>query len=327
MKIFSKELLLSKKEQVYEVYTVDWSGSNIMKYIGDTTDLTKTFSPEYSYSNVYVFEGNMYLATDKVTNSGKVTSATGRGGTAIFYVEDGKLYHFNYSTNVSTQIGTDTTWSQVCGYTSGNYKGFGVNSSGLYYLNTDSAIQVSNISNWDMIVGTGNTTSTGRFGYGITEGKLYRLVAYTSGPIQIGSSTDWTNVCGGRNTGSTISYGINNGCLYTLGTGATQVGSDNTWTGISGYDYNDYHGMGVNGGKLYVLNSTTITQVGSATNWLSCSGYATTTEYAIAYTDNALYGVLSDGSTRKLMDGEFVYCGGMFSSSITSSYGIAIKKK
>jgi len=326
MKVFSKELLMGGKDK-YEAYTLDWSGSNIVKLIGDVTDLSKTFSPEYLYSNVYVYNGDMYIATNKITNSGKVTAVTGRTGLAIFYVEDGKLYYYNFSTQTATQIGTDTTWYAVCGYTSGNYKGFGANSSGLYYLNTNSVVKVSDITNWDMIVGTGVTTTTGRYGYGITEGKLYRLTAYENGAVQIGSSTDWSSVTGGRYGSNGMSYGINLGRLYQLATGATQIGSDNTWTAVSGYSLSNYMAVGVDGGKLYILGSSTQTQVGSATNWISCSGYATTTEYALAYTDDALYGVLSDGSTRKLLDGEFVYCGGMFSSSITSSYGIAIKKK
>lgn len=327
MKIFSKELLLSKKEQVYEAYTVDWSGLSLIKYLGDTTDITKTFSPEYLYSNVYVYNGDMYIATNKITNSGKVTAATGRTGIAIFYIEDGKLYHYNFSAQTATQIGTDTTWYAVCGYTSGNYKGFAANSDGLYYLNTDSVVKVSDITNWNAIVGSGNIRATGRFGYGISEGKLYRLTAYSNGAVQIGSSTDWELVSGGRYGSNSYSFGTNLGNLYSLTTGATQISSDNTWTSISGYALGAYRGLGIDGGKLYLLDGTNATQVGSDTNWVSCSGYATTTEYAIAYTDDAIYGVLSDGSTRKLLDGEFVYCGGMFSSSATSSYGIAIKKK
>ena len=327
MNIFSKKLLLSAKTDKYEAYTINWSSGDMFELLGDVTDLSKTFSPEYSYSNLYVYNGDMYIATNKITNSGKVTAVTGRSGLVIFYVEDGKLYNYNFSTQTATQIGNDTTWYAVCGYTSGNYKGFAANSDGLYYLNTNSVVKVSDVTNWDLIVGTGMTTTTGRYGYGISEGKLYRLTAYEDGAIQIGSSTDWSNVCGGRYGSNGYSFGINLGRLYSLATGATQIGSDNTWTDISGYALSNYRGLGVSDGKLYILGSSTATQVGSATNWIGCSGYATGTEYGLAYTTDALYGILSDGTTIKIMDGEFVYVGGMISSSISSSYGVVIKKK
>jgi len=309
----------------YEAYYIH---SGTMTSLGETTDLSKTFASqdEFAYSNMFVFNGDLYKDGSKVRTSGNITSLTGRSESGSgwgFFVEDGRCYNFGQGMGIDP-VGSATDWIKVCGESDGStYRGFGEASDGLWAIRS-SASNVSTLTGWTKITGYSRTSGTSYYGYGIHNGALYYLYANGNGAVQQGSDTTWTDITGSYENGSWYGYGINAGKLYRLAGTPTQVGTDTTWTKISGTASSSSYVLGINGGKLYRISGTTAVQVGNSTDWKNCSGRGySTTSYGLAYDSSALYGISAESST-KLMDGNWVYCGGNYSSN---AYAVAIRRK
>lgn len=338
MNILSKQLLYVPSSTptippsyTYEAYYV-FNGTATL--LGNVSDLSKTFAAqdEFIYSNVFVFDGDLYNNGTKVTTGRNITSLTGRSTSSSYYgffVDDGKLFRYNSSMNIA-QIGSATDWIKVCGYTStsssGVYRSFGEASDGLWIINQSSASRISTLTGWTKITGYGSTSSANYYGYGINDGKLYYLYANGNGVVQQGTDTTWTDITGSYENGSWYGYGINNGKLYRLSGTPTQVGSATNWTDISGTSStsSSAYCLGINGGKLYKINGTTASQIGSATDWESCSGFCRSGIYGLATASDGLYDVTSnDGRTRLSASTDWVYVGENYS---TSAYAVAIRR-
>ena len=335
MNVLSKELLYKTKTSQSYTYEAYYVLNGTLTSLGDITDLSKTFSPEdeFIYSNVFVCEGNLYNNGSLVRSGGGITSLTGRTTSSSylgFFVEEGKLYYYNSSMNI-TQIGSAVDWIKVCGYasssSSGAYRAFGEASDGLWAIKTTPS-RISTLTNWSKITGYGNTLSANYYGYGINDGKLYYLYANGNGAVQQGNDTTWTDITGSYENGSWYGYGINAGKLYALSGAPTQIGSDANWTKVTGIASggSSAYSLGINGGKLYRISGTTAVQIGNSADWKNCSGFCRSsgTVHALAYDSSALYGVYGDGTITKLSDGVFVYCGQNYADD---AYGIVIRRK
>ena len=331
MNILSKQLLYKPQStppcNTYEAYYIN---NGTMTSLGTVTDLSKTFaSDEFIYSNVFVCEGNLYNNGSVVRSNGTITSVTGRSTSSSYYgyfVESGKLFRYNSSMSIN-QIGSATDWIKVCGYAnSSSYRAFAEASDGLYMLwGTDSRSRISTLTGWTKITGYGASGNANYYSYGIKDGKLYYLYANGNGAVQQGTDTTWTDITGSYENGSWYGYGINDGKLYALSGTPTQIGSDTTWTKVSGTSSSSgtARALGLNNGKLYTIYGTTVTQVGSSADWQNCSGYCGSTARAIACDSSALYSIQTDGTTTKLLDGDFIYCGQNYD---TSGYAVVIRR-
>lgn len=304
-----------------------------MTELGTITDLSKTFAcrDEFIYSNLYVFEGDLYADTTKITTSGKVTWVTGRTTSSSYYsyyIEDGKLMRLT-SSLVTSQVGTDTTWTKCCGYTStsstGKERAFVLNSTGLYFIDRNNNLTLaSDITDWDMIYGYGETGTANYFGYGISQGKLYYLYANGSGAVQQGTDTTWSKVGASYENGSWYGLGINGGKLYRLKTTQEQIGSDTTWTDIGcGGVSSSFKPPAINNGALYNISSSDTNLVDNTQTWLKCSGFSTTALHSLAYSTSGLYGITSNQNMTLLDSGNYVYCGENYDST---AIAIAIKR-
>lgn len=339
----------------YEAY---WITNNVMTSLGTITDLSKTFTPKDDsyYSTLFVYDGDVYeinttpsaVKLDPTTyayDEGSVVAIAGdkfegNAQRASFIIQNNgkmlKSYSGKYTKSGSVYIDDHDVypenWVNICGQkTSTAHYCFCVSTDGLYTC-MGSASKISDITQWDKISGT-FVTNQSQNAYGIANGKLYYLYGWDTGITQQGSDTTWSDISGAYTSTSQYGYGINNGALYALSTTQTQVGSDTTWTKISGYSKTGsgmfnrpVYALGINNGGLYSINATTATQIGSSTDWKSCSGFYNNTMCALAYDSSALYYISSSGAT-KLMDGEFVYCGGTYSNSGGTAVGVAIRKK
>lgn len=290
--------------------------------------------------------GGYYDSDNVIAIAGQEIRTDSQGiGSCILLERNGTLrYIDNSSFKQGGSIGYEdptlyTNWTQVSGYY--NYS----SKNDPFYVSTDGIYQganpgrwlskISDVSNWEKITGYQNSNSSTPFGYGIAGGKLYYIYTTANGGItQQGSDETWTDVSGGYISSTQYGFGINAGKLYALSTTQTQVGTDTTWTKISGYSKKGSgflnqpaYALGINNGALYGINATTATQIGSSTDWKGCSGcYSSTTQRALAYDSSALYYITTSGAT-KIMDGEFVYCGGCYQSSSATAVGVAIRKK
>ena len=354
MNFFSKQLLYAPAStpteppttppaQEYEAYriTIDPSSdgttySAVVDNLGTITDLSKTFSSadESTPTPAYVFEGDLYLGDTKITTSGKVTAYSGCFNSSYygFYIEDGKLMRLKFDTKETLQMGEDTTWSKVSGYTSTStlsfgtrYRAFGVNSSGLYSIEPTTTTQVSTITSWDKIVGYGATSSS-YYGYGISNGTLYSLYASGSGATQVGSDTDWVDIVGSSSTG----YGLrSNKKAYVI---SSMNAEHSTVAKISGQWGNVGTGASL---TLYTNNNLYLAgSMGTAFNVVDCCGMCTTNYNNATVADKQGAVIKADGlrifpanwgSSTPLISGEFVYVGG--TATKTGCYIIAIKKK
>ena len=321
----------------YEAYYINNGTATLL---GTVTDLSKTFAcqDEYAFSNMFVYEGDLYERGTKVRTSGNITALSGRTGSSSYYgffIEDSKLYRFNSSLSISL-INTEKTWLKVCGRastSSGPYRAFAETTDGLYHLKYTSSggpVKISDLTGWTKITGVGHYSSNSDYGYGIHNGNLYYLNSNYDTVYKQGTDDTWTDITGGyEDNGDWHGYGINAGKLYKLAGTPTQIGSDTTWTKIGGDSSNNTYpayAIGINGGKLYRINGATATQVGSSADWKGCSGFHLqgSNTLSLAYDSTALYGIGSNGATTKIMDGEFVYCGENYSSS--DGYAVAIRK-
>lgn len=336
MNILSKQLLYTQNTPQQYSYKAYYINNGTATLLGDVTDLAKTFAceDEQIWSNVFVYEGNLYNNGSVVYSGGDITSMSGRTSSSSYYgffIASNKLYRFNSSMSI-TQVNTAKTWLKVTGQssTSGSgYRAFAETTDGLYHVkySTDGGpLKISDLTGWTKISGWGDATTDNYYGYGIHNGNLYYLNSNYDTVYKQGSDDTWTDITGAyEDSGSWYGYGINNGKLYKLAGTPTQVGTDTTWTMIRGDATNSSaHAIGINNGKLYIIQNTTATQVGSSADWKGCSGFSLNSgTYSLAYDSSALYGILGTGSVTKIMDGEFVYCGENYSGS---AYGIAIRK-
>ena len=340
MNILSLQLLYkeSTPQQVYEAF---WVNNGVATKLGDITDLSKTFASAYS-SACYVFDGDLYYNIERITTGRNISCFTGlltAASVYSYFIEEGKLYWVNRANGQSTitQIGSDSDWLKLTGYSSGANCVIAEKSDGLYSISNMTVAQISTLTGWSKIVGSANTGSANYYGYGIKDGKLYYIYANGDGVVQKGSDTTWSDISGYGNIFSAIycGYGINNGKLYALGTTIAQVGSDTNWSKISGVSYSPSNvsnrgcGFGIKAdGKLYTLFETTATQVGSSADWQNCSGKASSSNKGLIYDSTSLYSIMFDRTTTKLLDGDFVYCDGDFgTNSTTGAYAIAIRRK
>lgn len=333
MNILSKQLLYKPQTPSVETYEAYYINNGTMTLLGDITDLSKTFAPQddFIYSNLFVYEGNLYENGVAVTTGRNITYLTGRTTSSSYYgyfIDDGKLYRFNSSMSIS-QVGTNSNWLKVCGYTStsGNYRSFAEASDGLYVINSDSTTtKISTLTGWTKITGYGSTSSSSYYGYGIHNGALYYLYANGNGAVQKGESTAWLDITGSREGTSWYGYGIDGGKLYKLSGTPSQTGTGIYFTKVSGTASSSAYAMSIIMGALRLLRNTTTTKIASSTDWQNFSGFCLSSgTYALAYDSTALYGILGDATTTKLMDGNWVYCGGNYSSG--DAYGIAIRRK
>lgn len=327
--------------------------------MGISRDLNKNFSLSDTTTGAaysFIYDGKFYRISDASKDPHmptnfqpdviSATSPTGNANSATGAAisSNGEIYNIHsdgsggYISDSSYSDVENAVWSKVSGWSySDSTYGFAVCNLGLYIFYTyqdkiKSSYKISDISNWSKITGACKGADT--FGYGISEGKLYYLKSTSSGGVtQIGSDTTWTDITGGRVSSSQYGYGINNGKLYALDSDTpTQVGNDTTWTKISGF-YKAGSGMflpanyalGINNGKLYTILGTEITQVGSSADWKGCGGFCTKTTRGLAYDSSALY-YITTSEVTKLLDGEFVYCGGTFLSS-GQTVALAVKVK
>jgi len=339
MNIFSKELLYkSGSTETFEVYIITRFA---MTSVGTIRKPNLTFGNISDAANSWVQNGKIYYSTSSTaltptqyTGCNRVTVLHGnlKSSSTAYLIDEGKLIKLVNGSS-KTQIGNDTTWRLL--FTESITQGFAVNSSGLYLVENTSTTLISSITSWDKITGSGKAGSTLSNGYGIADGKLYYLYGNGDGAVQQGTDTTWTDVTYSRGNETTQKnyrgYGLNGGKLYLLGDTPTQVGSSSTWQKISGgtstTQNNGYkrNALGINSGKLYRLEESSATQIGTLTNWVNCSGYASgpsdegsSSTCGLAYTETALYKVFADGTATKLMDGDFVYCSGSSSRSMTT---------
>ena len=320
--------------EVYEAYYIN---NGTITLLGDVTDLSKTFAPqdEFIYSNLFVYEGDIYYNAIKSSNSltWDIKCLSGRTTSTSYYVfgihefpygDELMIYQPDSNGDLYLDTSKSGPWYKVCGYASGRTVGFAEKGDGLYYVRT-SVSRISTLTNWTKITGYGNTSNANYYGYGINNGALYYLYANGNGVVQQGTDTTWTYITGSYENGSWHGYGINAGKLYALSGTPTQIGSATNWTKVSGTAYTSgtARSLGINDGKLYTIYGTTATQVGSSTDWKDCSGYCGSTAKGLAYNSTALYGISRDGTTTKLMDGDFVYCGENYDSD---AYAVAIRR-
>ena len=333
MNILSKQLLYKPQTPTVETYEAYYINNGTMTLLGDVTDLSKTFAPpdEFIYSNVFVFDGDLYTNGSRTTTGRNITSVTGRTTDSNYYgyfIENGALYKLD---TPSFPISSNTNFIKVCGYGSvaalwsRTYSGFIDASDGLYQVYATSYSQISTLTGWTKITGYGHNNNTSYYGYGIHNGALYYLYANGNGVVQQGTDTTWTDITGSYENGSWYGYGINDGKLYALSGTPTQIGSDTNWTKVSGTASSSAYALGINGGKLYRISGTTATQLGSATDWLDCSGFATSGYYGLAIASDGLYTVSNSGGRTRISSlTDWVYVGGTTGSN---AYAVAIRRK
>ena len=332
MNIFSKQLLIETTPPTYD-YEAYYINNGTMTSLGGINDISKTFAPqdEFIYSNAFVHKGNLYVNGSAIRSNGTITSLTGRTTQAsywMYFVEGGKLYYCTSQLSIN-QVGSATDWIKASGYSTASASSytrtFAEASDGLWYVYSSTQGQVSALTGWTKITGYGNTNSSDYYGYGINDGKLYYLYTNGNGAVQQGTDTTWTDITGSYENGSYFGYGINDGKVYRLSGTPTQVGSDTSWTKVSGTARSaNAYSLGINGGKLYRIAGTIATQIGSSTDWKNCSGFIYSTNYqGLAYDSSALYSIDRNGTITKLMDGDFVYCGGTTGSN---AYAVAIRR-
>lgn len=220
----------------------------------------------------------------------------------------GQLYMKDPSTGSWAQIDPDTTWTAVAGFACSSVwylqtYAYAIKDGGLYSVKYDrqaSEIFVARIgtdSDWTAISGYSSQVLGGTnnqwfaHGFGIRDGKLYKLSASTA--TQVGISAGWTAVSGvayqeiiGTENPTyykAIAYGICDGRLYHLPTtygdiGVVAIGTSSDWTFISGYGFScfdssyvegsyDLCTYGICGGQLHRVMYDSENIGGDKTDW------------------------------------------------------------
>lgn len=183
----------------------DWSFLGAISYTssinGSITAIRNgmLFEAQYLQGETGLFQ---YYGTD--TDWQTVIREPGVG--ASFGIKNGALYYLN--TSSYGQVGTNTGWTAISGHmgTFYGYYAVGINNGKLYkigdYINNVTATQLGTDSGWTAISGTHYNTEYP--GYGIMNGKLYRINVQTGVLSRVGTSSDWLDVFGNWSTGFAI---------------------------------------------------------------------------------------------------------------------------
>lgn len=113
--------------------------------------------------------------------------------------------------------------------------------------------------------------------YVIVEGRLYFLqssITFYQYTLVSDSGT-WTEVSG-TSAGGGAAVGINNGRLYMLqSTNVTPIGTDTTWQRVSGSISSTDKALGINNGKLYTITYNNATLLDDTYTWEEIVGTST----------------------------------------------------
>ena len=142
----------------------------------------------------------------KIVGYGSTSSSAYRG----YGINNGKLYFLYANSSGASQVGTDTTWTDITGSREGsNAYGYGINGGKLYNLSGSSPSQIGTGTTWTKVSGT---ASSNAYALGLNNGGLYLINGTTA--TQVGNSTDWENCSGFAYTNDEIALAYDSTALY-----------------------------------------------------------------------------------------------------------------
>ena len=226
------------------------------------------------YNNGSLFVSNAFSATDVIGYTN-----TDYNGFTNFMICDGKLYFISLSgtTFTRTQVGIDTTWTEIGASGSNDYNQcLAINNGDLYYVNYESPT-LRDSSGWQHISGFGYGSVKC---FGIKNNSLYALSSKGSTITNIDSSGVWSYVVGETSNADTYVFGVRDGYLYSISYNnvITKISNDTGWSNISGPDgiqgNNIYGSIGINNGALYWIKSNGVYLVDNTETWIKTCSYS-----------------------------------------------------
>lgn len=225
-----------------------------------------------------------------------------------YVILNGKLFYYDGST--LSQVGSDSTWTAITGYSRNGTYGYGINNGRLYKLTGTTATQVGSLTGWQLITGDSTAGVGAIIGTCVINNNIVLMKIDNTTVSNITSNaTGWTDIEGLVSSGSSSSvcnYGLANGYLYYFTTGVNKMAVSGAtsalWSNVTmtspGAGYAVYNGKlyylsastattkasyptgftdiagsyGIASGSLYSLSNTSATKVGTATNWTKISG-------------------------------------------------------